>query len=86
MDGARAGALRRLDEALDLQIALRRRRRADQIRLVGEGDVERAAVGLGVDRDRPDPELAQRPEDADRDLPAVGDENLVEHTPYSLSR
>ena len=83
MHGARAGALGGLHEALDLQIALGRRRRADQIRLVGERDVQRAAVGLGVDRHRPDPELPQRPEDADGDLPAVGDENLVEHSPYS---
>ena len=79
MHRAGAGALRGLDERLDLQIALGRRRRADQVRLVGVRDVERAAVGLRVDGDRAEPELAQRAEDADRDLTAVGDQNLVEH-------
>ena len=84
MHGAGAGALRRLHETLDVQIALRRRRRADQVRLVGEGDVQRAAVGLGVDGHRAESELTQRPEHADGDLTAVGHENLVEHHPYSL--
>ena len=35
------------------------------------------AVGLGVDGDASDPELAERAEDADRDLAAVGDEHLA---------
>jgi len=34
--------------------------------------MQRAAVDLGVDGDGPDAELAQRPEDADGDLAAVG--------------
>ena len=78
MDGLGAGAPCRLEDPFLVQIALRGRAGADEIRLVGEADVERTAVGLGVDGDRRDPQLAQRAEDADRDLAAVGDENLGE--------
>ena len=41
--------------------------------------MRRGGIGLRVDRDRRDPELAQRAQDADRDLTAVGDEDLPEH-------
>jgi CDP-diacylglycerol--glycerol-3-phosphate 3-phosphatidyltransferase len=39
-------------------------------------DVKRVAVGLGVDGDGADSELAQRPEDPNRDLAAVGDQDF----------
>ena len=39
------------------------------------------AVGVGVDGDRADPELAQRAEDPDGDLAAVGDEDFREGRP-----
>jgi hypothetical protein len=48
------------------------------VRLVGDPDVQRVAVGLRVDGDRSDPELAERPEDPDGDLAAVGDEHFGE--------
>ena len=76
---AGAGALRGVDDRLDLEIALGRRRRPDQIRLVRVGDVQRGAIGLRIDGDRAEPELSEGAEDADRDLAAVGDQNLVEH-------
>ncbi len=43
----------------------------------------RAAVDLGVDGDGRDPELAQSAKDANRDLPAVGDQDFRElsHSP-----
>ena len=50
-----------------------------QERLVGIRDEARVAVGLAVDGDRGDAELPQRAHDADRDLAAVGDQDLVEH-------
>ena len=64
---------------LDLQVALgrRRRRRSDTPRPRSE-TCSAHAVGLRIDGDRADPELAQRAEDADRDLAAVGDQDLVE--------
>ena len=89
MDCLRARALRRREDALLIEVALGRQPTSDQIRLVGVGGVERCAVGLGVHGDRPDPELAQRPEDADRDLAAVCDQHFAEncHYPsYSLRR
>ena len=83
MDGLGAGAARRLEDAPRVEVALGRRRTAEQEGLVRVRNVPRRAVGLRVDRDRPDPELAQRPEDANRDLAAVRHENLAEHPTYS---
>jgi CDP-diacylglycerol--glycerol-3-phosphate 3-phosphatidyltransferase len=48
--------------------------------------VQRSAVGLRIHRDRADPELAQRPEDPDRDLAAVGDQDLRERHGRILSQ
>jgi hypothetical protein len=78
MDRLRAGAKRRLDDPVGIEVALRRRASADQVRLVGEANVERAAIGLRVDGDASDVELAERPEDPDRDLAPVRDEHLRE--------
>ena len=74
-----AGAQRRAHDRLGHQVALRGRPGADQVRLVRVGDERRLAVSFGVDRDRPDPHLPQRAEDADRDLAPVGDQHLGEH-------
>jgi hypothetical protein len=40
--------------------------------------VKRPSVAGGYDRDRCDPELPARPKDTERDLTAVGDEELVD--------
>ena len=48
-----------VQDPLLVQVALRGRARADQKCLVREGGMQRAAVGLGVDRDRGDAELTQ---------------------------
>jgi hypothetical protein len=48
----------------------------DLDRLVGRAGVERAAIVRRDHRDRGDPELAAGPEDAERDLAAVRDEEL----------
>ena len=79
VDRLGAGRLRRLEQPLDVQVALGGHRRAEQVGLVGLGHVGRVAVGLRVDADRDDPHLLQRPHDADRDLAPVGDEDLLEH-------
>ena len=60
------------------QVALVGRARPDPIRLVRDARVQATAVGVGVHRDGPDPELAQRPEDPDGDLAAVRDEHFGE--------
>ena len=74
-----AGAQGGLHEGVHLEIAV------DEERLVGVVDVERTAVGLRVDGNGARAEFAQRPEDADGDLPAVGDQDLVEHQRAVLS-
>src|SRR6202000_1725603 len=92
MDRLRPGALRRVEDALDREVALRRRRRPQEERLVGVGDVERAAISLRVNADRTEPELAERTGDRDCDAPSVGDEYLLEHrravfsTPWTSHR
>ena len=53
--------------------------RADADRLVGELDGQRFAVGLAVGDDRLDAELAAAAQDPQRDLAAIGDEDLAEH-------
>jgi hypothetical protein len=78
MDRLRAGAGRGLQDPLHEEVALGGRPRTDQVGLVRDPDVQRVAVGLRVDRDRSDPELAERPEDPDGDLAAVRDEDFGE--------
>ncbi len=75
MDALRAGTQRHLDQLLDDQIALARGRRADQMRLVGDARVQRACVGLGVDRDHAQAEPLCGARDANGDLAAVGNQD-----------
>ena len=60
----------------DLQVALRRPAGADADRLVGQFEVRRPAVGLGIDHRDLNPEVAAGPDHPQGDLPPVGDENL----------
>ena len=73
-----AGDLRRRHDRWNMQVTAERRRRADAHRFVGEADVKRARVGLGVDGDRGDAELAACADHAERDLTAVRDQDLLE--------
>ena len=65
------------------EVALGRGLATQGVCLVGETDMERVAVQLGVDSDRRDPELAAGSDDPHGDLAAVGHEHLVEHGPPS---
>ena len=67
------------DDLVDQQIALRRGRRADMHGLVRHLDVQRVAVGVGIDRDRLDPHPAGGLDDAAGDLAAIGDQDVLEH-------
>ena len=73
-----SGAARGGDELLRDQVALRRGLAAERERLVRVRGMARGAVGVRVHGDRADPQLAQRPEDPDRDLAPVGDQHLRE--------
>lgn len=69
---------RDLNDLVDGEIAFARRGWTDTIRLVGVADVERVTVGLGVDRDRSQPELGAGPQHPNRDLAPVRDEHFAE--------
>ena len=73
-----AGDLGGGDDGWNMQVTARGRRGADAHRFVGEANVQRAGVGLGVHGDGRDAELAARADDAQRDLAAIRDEDLLE--------
>jgi hypothetical protein len=70
------------DDLLLVEVALGRRRRTQQARLVRQANMERPGIRLAVDRDRLATELAAPPDYAASNLAAVGDEYAVEHRPY----
>ena len=79
MDGLRARAGDRVEDALGAEVGVARRRGADPHGDVGLAHVARTGVGVGVDGDRADAQAAQRADDPDGDLAAVGDEDGLEH-------
>ena len=56
-----------------VKIALGRGRRTDRVRMIGFAHVQRGAIGVGVDGDRFDSQLAACADDPHCDLSAVGD-------------
>ena len=79
VDRVGAGDLRRADDRRHVEVALGRPRRPDADVLVGEPDVQRVLVGLRVDGHGLDAHLPARQDDAQRDLAAVRDQDLLEH-------
>ena len=73
------GLLGRLEDLLDVQVALGRNGRAQQMGLVGLADVRSLTIRLRVHAHGDDPHLLQRPHDANGDLAPVGDQDLLEH-------
>src|SRR6478736_10463277 len=80
MDRLRAAATRDVDEALCLEIALARRRGADEIRLVAGRDVQRVGIRFGVHSYGKDAKTLRGARNAHRNLAAIGYEDLVEHS------
>jgi hypothetical protein len=78
MNRVSAGFLGGRDDAVDVEIALAHGRRPDVHGLVGETHVQRGAVGVAVDRDVRDAEVAAGADHTDGDLTAVGDQYLVD--------
>src|SRR5206468_3384486 len=75
VNGIDARPARHADDVVHVAVGLDRRAPgADEIALVGGEAVERAAVLVGVDGDRPQLQLLGGADDADGDLAAVGDE------------
>ena len=79
MDGVGAGDRRGRQDRDLVEVALARRRRADADALVGQAHMHGVGVGGGMHRDGADAHLAAGAMDAQRDLAAVGDQDLVEH-------
>ena len=65
-------------DAIDAKVAVRRGIATNRDRLVGHAHVTGRAIAFGKHRHRPEAEIAARANDAYRDLPAVGDEDLVQ--------
>ena len=84
VDGLRAGGAHRLDDRVDLEVRLGRRRLADAHRLVRQPHVRRARVRLRVDGDRLDAEALGGAHDAARDLAAVGHHQRVEEAAHRV--
>ena len=79
MHAVGAGRLRRGDQPGAREVTLRRRRRPDVNRLVGQPHMQRVAVGVGIDRDRAQAHAPGGADDAAGDLAAIGDEDGFEH-------
>ena len=83
MHGLRSGLLGDRQDPVDVQVALRGRRRTARVRLVSVADVQGIAVGVGIDGDGPDAELAAGANHAHRDLAAVRDQHLFKGRPLA---
>ena len=80
VDRVGAGLLGDADDLVDRQIRPDRMAYlTDLVRLVGLEPVQGVAVLIRIDRDRRDAHLVGGPERADRDLPAVGDQDFRDH-------
>jgi hypothetical protein len=73
------GLLAGINDLVDYQVALGRRRRANVHRLVGHLDVQRTCIGIGIDRNGLDAHAPGRLDDAAGNLAAVGNQNFLEH-------
>ena len=79
MHGLRPGLAACLNDLLHHEIAFGRSRRSDQDGVIGHLDVERVAVGLGIDRNGLDSHAAGGLDDPAGDLAAICDQNSFEH-------
>ena len=79
MDRVDPGVERDPDDVRDVEIGLHGRGAlTDEIALVGFEAVQGEAVLARVNRDRLELEFGRRPQDADRDFPAIGDEESTD--------
>src|SRR5579863_2293418 len=79
VDRHRVGDLRGADDGRHVEVAARGGRRADAHGLVREQHVLEAVVGRRMHRHRLDTELPAGAQDPQRDLAAVGDDDLLDH-------
>ena len=79
MDRVRAGDLAGRDDRGDVQVGLARRRRTDADRLVGEPHMHGVGIRRRMHGDGRDAHFLAGAVDAQRDLAAVRDQDLLEH-------
>ncbi len=72
------------DDSRNVQIAVERPRRTDTNRFVGESNILGLAVSLRVQRDRANAEHAAGALNAKRDLAAIGNDNLFQHSVLTI--
>ncbi len=86
VDGVGAAGPGRGDDAVDRQVAVARRRRAQPDGDVGQPDVGRVGVGVGEHRDRAQAHVAAGAQHARGDLAAVGDQHAVDRPGHRVDR
>ena len=79
MNRVGSGCLHGLDDPVDQQITLRRRRRPDMKRLIRHPDMQRVFIRVGINRHRPDTHAPRGPDDAAGNLSPIGDQDFREH-------
>ena len=78
MNGVGAAVGGDFEDAVAAEVGVDGGRGAEAVGLVGVEDVEGGAVGVGVDGDGRDAELAAGPDEAEGDFAAIGDEDLAQ--------
>ena len=73
VDGVGVGDLGGADDAVDFEIAVGARSRADADGFVSELNVEAVLIGFGIDGDGLDADLLAGADDAEGDLAAIGE-------------
>ena len=68
-----------IDDPIDAKVTLTRRTRTDRYCLIRHADVPGCAITFGIHRHRREAHVTTRADDAHRDLPAVGDEDLAQN-------
>ena len=85
MDRVNVRNLGGADHGGNIEVTLRKLRRADTNCFVGKTDVQRVAVCLAIDCDRLDAEFLARTDDAQGNLTSIGYQYLLEHVLKDLS-
>ncbi len=79
MDCLCAGFQCGFDDRLDIEIALRRKRRADANGLVGHFHMQRIGIRIRIDRHSGDTEFTRSADDPASYFPAIGNQYLLKH-------
>ena len=79
MDRIHVGYFRRADDAVNPQVTVAARPRADADGFIGHLHVHGINVHFGINRHRADVHFLAGANDADRNFPAVGNENFFKH-------